>query len=315
MDWIEVTVRTNTQGADMVSELLMRHGSKGTSIEDRFDAAVDADGLGRWDILDPAILDAMDEDVLVRGYLPGDMGSRERLAAFAGALSALTADAIGFDAGPLTVSSENVRDEDWAENWKQYYKPFRVGERLVVKPVWEEFAEKPGDIVLEIDPGPAFGNGSHETTAMCMALLERTIRPGDAVLDVGTGSGILALAAAKLGASRVLAIDLDPVAVRVAAENIERNGLSGIAQARGGDLLRDVDVKADLVVANIIADAVIHLADAVRERLKPGGAFVSSGIIRDREPDVLAALQRAGFIVRRIERQGEWVAILAGMEA
>jgi len=315
MDWIEVTVRTNSHGADMVSELLMGHGSKGTSIEDRLDGQAQSEGPGKWDILDPAILEAMDEDVLVRGYLFADAGSFERLAALKSALAALTADVIGFDAGPLTVSTENVRDEDWAESWKQYYKPFRVGERLVIKLVWEAFAQKPEDILLEIDPGPAFGNGTHETTAMCLALLEQTIRPGDAVLDVGTGSGILALAAAKLGASQVLAIDLDPVAVRVAAENARRNGLSAIVTARAGDLLQDVDVQADLALANIIADAVILLTGAVRGRLRPGGRFISSGIIRDREPDVLEALERAGFAISHVERQGEWVAILAGMEA
>ncbi|MCL1796387.1 MAG: 50S ribosomal protein L11 methyltransferase [Clostridia bacterium] len=314
MDWVEVTVRTNTHGVDMVSELLMRHGAKGTSVEDRFDTAVDSECPGRWDLLDPSVVEAMDQDALVRAYLPEDAGGRERLALFVNALSVLTPDSIGFDAGSLTVSSKTVRDEDWAESWKQYYKPFRVGERLVVKPVWETFAENPGDIVLEIDPGPAFGNGSHETTAMCMMLMEQTIRPGDTVLDVGTGSGILALAAAGLGASRVFAIDLDPVAVRVASENIERNGFADIAQVCVGDLLRDVDCVSDLVVANIIADAVIRLASTVRGRLKPGGTYIASGIIRERERDVLESIQKAGFKVSRVERQGEWVAISARTE-
>lgn len=311
MDWIEVTVRTNTQGADMISEQLMRAGASGAVIEDRRDAQLDLEGPAKWDLLDPSIIDAMAEDVLVRGYLPADARAADSLRALRDALSGLTPERIGFDAGPLTLSTGNVRDEDWAENWKKYYKPFRVGERLVVKPVWEAFDAKETDIVLEIDPGMAFGNGTHETTEMCLALLEETLQKGDAVLDVGTGSGILSLAAARLGASSVLAVDLDPVAVRTADENIRRNRLENIVTARVGDLLEGVEVRADLVVANIIADAIVLLSGAVSRHLKPGGLFISSGIIRDREPDVLAALSAAGFHLLKAERKGEWVALVA----
>ncbi|MCL1964910.1 MAG: 50S ribosomal protein L11 methyltransferase [Firmicutes bacterium] len=311
MRWIEVTVRTNTAGADMISEQLMRAGAKGTAIADRHDAVRDMEGPLKWDMLDQSVVDAMDEDVLVRGYLPDDVTSAERLEALRTALLGLTAEHIGFDAGPLTLSVDNVAEEDWAENWKQYYKPFRVGKRLVVKPVWEAFEQGPGDVVIEIDPGMAFGNGTHETTSMCLSLLEELLRPGDTVLDVGTGSGILALAAAKLGAGRVAAVDLDPVAVAVARENIARNGAADIVEIREGDLLAGVSAKAGLVVANIIADAVILLADAARARLTPGGLFLCSGIIREREQDVLCSLTSAGFSIERVEYKGEWVAVVA----
>lgn len=311
MNWIEITVRTNTAGADMVSEQLMRTGAHGTSIEDRNDAPTDDTGPAAWDELDPGVVDAMDQDVLVRGYLPQDARAPERVSALRQTLAGLDAARIGFDAGPLTVAVENVREEDWAENWKQYYKPFRVGERLVVKPVWEAFALRPDDLLIEIDPGMAFGNGTHETTAMCMALLERVLSSGDAVLDVGTGSGILAIAAARLGAQSVLAVDIDPVAVRVAQENIDRNGVGKTVTAQVGDLLAGVSLVADVVVANIIADVVIRLAGAVRTHLKPGGTFVCSGIIREREADVVQALVDAGFTVAETVREGEWVAIAA----
>ena len=311
MRWIEVTVRTNTAGADMVSEQLIRLGAKGTAIEDRYDAELDLAGPQKWDILDPEILTEMDEDVLVRGYLPDDAAVLERVESLRGTLAGLTEERIGFCAGPLTVEVDNVREEDWAENWKKYYKPFRVGERIVVKPVWEPFAALDTDLVIDIDPGMAFGNGTHETTFMCLKLLEETLRPGMATLDVGTGSGILALAAAMLGAERVVAVDLDPVAVRVARENIARNGMANGVEVREGDLLKGLDMRADMVVANIIADAIVLLSGAVRGHLTPGGLFISSGIIRDREQDVLDALGAAGFTVEKTEYKGEWVAIVA----
>ena len=311
MNWVEVTVRTNTAGADMVSEQVMLVGAKGTVIEDRYDAELDMEGPAKWDILDASIIEAMDEDVLVRGYLPADASAMERVETLKSALSSLTADKIGFDAGPLTVAVDNVREEDWAENWKQYYKPFRAGKRIVIKPEWETFDAKADDLVIEIDPGMAFGNGTHETTFMCLELMENLVKPGVSVLDVGTGSGILALAAAMLGAKDVLAVDLDPVAVRVAQENIARNGMQAVVTAQVGDLLAGVDAKAGLVVANIIADIIMLLSQAVRGHMEPGGVFVSSGIIRDREADVVQALEAAGFAIEHIERKGEWVAIVA----
>lgn len=305
-------MRTNTLGADMVSEQIMRVGAAGTAIQDRLDAQMGDEGPSKWDIIDPAMIEAMDEDVLVVGYLPADERTAERLMTLSSMLTGLTSDVIGFDAGTLAVSTNTVHDEDWAETWKSYYKPFRVGERLVVKPVWEDFDAKQDDIILEIDPGAAFGNGTHETTAMCLALLETELHAGDSVLDIGTGSGILALAAARLGASHVLAVDLDPVAARVAGENVERNGLSGVIDVQVGDLLAGIDIRADVVIANIIADVIILLSGAAAQHMKPGGTFLCSGIIRDREADVLSALSGAGFAVRHIERKGEWVAIVAG---
>lgn len=311
MQWIELTVRTNTAGADMVSEQLIRAGAAGTVIEDRHDAAMSLENPANWELADMSILDAMPSDVLVRAYLPDDVSALERVEGLRRMLQSLTPERIGFDAGPLDVSLANVREEDWAENWKQYYKPFKVGKRLVVRPVWEPYDCMPEELVITIDPGMAFGNGTHETTAMCLALLEDTIRPGDQVLDVGTGSGILSLASALLGAGRVLAVDIDPVAIRVAGENIASNGLEQAIEARVGDLLEGVDIRADVVVANIIADAVILLSGAAYAHLKPGGVFITSGIIRDRETDVLEALGMAGFTAERIERKGEWVAIVA----
>ena len=311
MDWLEVTVRTNTAGADLISELLISAGAKGTSIEDRFDAFSEPTDATQWDLIDPSVIEKMDEDTLVHAYFPAETTSRETIESLRARLAALTPEWLGFDAGKRALEIANVREEDWAENWKKYYKPFRVGRHLVVRPVWEKYEPQAGDKIISIDPGMAFGNGTHETTSMCLGLVEDYIKPGDTVLDVGTGSGILAIASVLMGAQSALGIDLDPVAVRVANENIERNGLSGRVHAQGGDLVKGIDTQADVVFANIIADAVILLSRAVRAHMKPGGVFICSGIILEREQDVLDALAEAGFTVDRIEHRGEWSAIAA----
>lgn len=311
MDWLEVTVRTNTAGADLISELLISAGAKGTSIEDRFDAFSEPTDATQWDLIDPSVIEKMDEDTLVHAYFPAETTSRETIESLRARLAALTPEWLGFDAGKRALEIANVREEDWAENWKKYYKPFRVGRHLVVRPVWEKYEPQAGDKIISIDPGMAFGNGTHETTSMCLGLVEDYIKPGDTVLDVGTGSGILAIASVLMGAQSALGIDLDPVAVRVANENIERNGLSGRVHAQVGDLVKGIDTQADVVFANIIADAVILLSRAVRAHMKPGGVFICSGIILEREQDVLDALAEAGFNVDRIEHRGEWSAIAA----
>ena len=311
MDWLEVTVRTNTAGADLISELLISAGAKGTSIEDRFDAFSEPTDATQWDLIDPSVIEKMDEDTLVHAYFPAETTSRETIESLRARLAALTPEWLGFDAGKRALEIANVREEDWAENWKKYYKPFRVGRHLVVRPVWEKYEPQAGDKIISIDPGMAFGNGTHETTSMCLGLVEDYIKPGDTVLDVGTGSGILAIASVLMGAQSALGIDLDPVAVRVANENIERNGLFGRVHAQVGDLVKGIDTQADVVFANIIADAVIMLSRAVRAHMKPGGVFICSGIILEREQDVLDALSEAGFTVDRIEHRGEWSAIAA----
>lgn len=311
MDWLEVTVRTNTAGADMISELLISAGAKGTSIEDRFDAFSEPTDATQWDLIDPSVIEKMDEDTLVHAYFPAETTSRETIESLRARLAALTPEWLGFDAGKRELEIANVREEDWAENWKKYYKPFRVGRHLVVRPVWEKYEPQAGDKIISIDPGMAFGNGTHETTSMCLGLVEDYIKPGDTVLDVGTGSGILAIASVLMGAQSALGVDLDPVAVRVANENIERNGLSDRVRAQAGDLVKGIDTQADVVFANIIADAVIMLSRAVRAHMKPGGVFICSGIILEREQEVHDALSEAGFTVDRIEHRGEWSAIAA----
>lgn len=313
MEWCEAIVHTNTQGSDAVSELMIRMGATGTEIVDRADVPDPSKPGVYWELFDPAMLSAMPEDVLVKGWFGQDGNTHDVLAALRAELAAFKAD--GFDFGALTMETADVADEDWSENWKQYYKPFRIGERLVVKPSWEPYAPNAGDVVVELDPGMAFGTGTHETTFMCMELLQKHLRAGENVMDVGTGSGILAIAAAKLGASRVLAVDIDPDAVRVANENIGKNGVSSAVRAVLGDLVKGETMPCDLAVANIVADAICMLAGPLTRHLKQGGLLICSGIIREREADVQAAAQAAGYTVADRLTKGEWVALALKNEA
>lgn len=307
MDWIEISITTNTEGADIVSEALMRAGAKGTQIIDRADVPDPAQPSGYWELIDPALIEQMPEEVVVKAWFQDE----EQLAGLRESVAQLPRLA-GFDLGGLRITSSGVQEKDWAEYWKRFYKPFRIGSHLVVRPSWEEYSEQPGDVMIHLDPGLAFGTGTHETTALCAELIEQYYR-GGAVLDVGTGSGILAIAAARLGADSVTAIDIDPMAVRTAKENVEKNGLQDRITVRQGDLLAGEAGAYDFAVANILADVIIMLAGPLRGALKKGGLFVCSGIIREREEDVQSALLEKGYKVMDLRRRGEWVAFAARM--
>ena len=311
MDWMEAVVHTTTMGADLVSDVLMNAGAVGTAIEDRYDVTSSKKEDGMWDMIDEDVLRHMSEDVLVKAYFKDDQSAKETLLLVQEKLREIGRMDLGFDLGSLVVEHTSVHEQDWAENWKKYYKPFRAGEHLVIKPSWEPYEAQDGDLVLELDPGMAFGTGTHETTFMCMEQLERYVKPGCRAIDVGCGSGILALAAAKLGARDVLAIDLDELAVKVAAENTVKNGLSDVVRVKHSDLLENSEEQADVIVANIIADVICFLCGPAKKHLLPGGVFICSGIIREREDDVQRALAQAGYTVCNRLAKGEWVCLAA----
>ena len=309
MDWIEITISTNTAGADIVSEALLRQGAVGTQIIDRSDVPDPDKPNGYWELIDPKMIEEMPEDVQVKAWFE----NVEALRGLENILKVLP-DMAGFDLGALTVSRQGVKEQDWSECWKQYYKPFRAGKRLVIKPSWENWEKQPGDLIIELDPGMAFGTGTHETTAMCVELIEKHYRGGK-VLDVGTGSGILAIAAARLGATDVLGVDIDPMAVRVARENVEKNGLSAVIDIREGDLVAGLgDVRCDFAVANILADVIALLAGPLKKHLVPGAQFVCSGILKEREDDVKAVLEKNGYRLFDRLQKGDWVALAARAE-
>ena len=311
MNWMEYTVLTTTEGSELISQVLEDAGSNGTMIEDKNDVAANQRPEGRWDIIDEAIAERIGDDVKVTGYFEVDDRLPDRLAFIESELRRLKGMDLGMDLGKLETLRHDVAEEDWTESWKAAFKPFRLGAHMVVRPSWEAVDLQPGDHEIEIDPGMAFGTGSHETTGMCVELVEKYVRPGDRVIDIGTGTGILAIAAAHMGAKPVLATDLDAVAVRVAAENARINGFGDVIETRCGDLLEVVDESADVVIANIIADVIIMLAAPVRPHIADGGVFICSGIAANRRQDVLDALETAGYAVLDVLDEGEWCAIAA----
>ena len=306
MDWIRITVKTTTEGSDVVADILGEISAGGVIIEDAADILAYNRPKEEWDYIDAHLADRYDPEVCVRGFV-GKEDAAEAESFVLQGLRNIKSNAPDFPWGSLRMETDIVKDENWAENWKKYYKPFKPGKYIVIKPSWEEYAPQKEDLVLEMDPGAAFGTGAHETTRMCILLLEEYVKKGCAVLDVGCGTGVLAMCAALLGAESVHAVDIDAEAVKVAKANAERGGFA--IDVECGNLLENRYENADIVVANIIADAVMKLAPAAKEHLNDGGIYIVSGIIRERADEVEAALAAHGFEKLQSLTQGEWTAM------
>ena len=311
MQWAEVSIDTSHEAMELVSEILQELGAGGVVIED---PALLNEYIrsGLWDYTDLKESDET-EVVTVKAYWAMDDALEGKLQNLAARLAALTAN--GVDKGAGTVSWRAVADEDWSETWKEFFHTEKIGERTVIKPTWEDYEAKAEEIVVELDPGAAFGTGQHTTTALCIRALETLVKPGMTVFDVGTGSGVLSIVAAKLGAGRVEAVDFDPVAVRIAAENVRQNSVANIVRTGQSDLLKSVEGKADLIIANIIADIIVRLFGEVKESLAAGALMLLSGIIEDRLHDVTKAAARHGFHVERIEEEKGWAAVIVRGDA
>lgn len=311
MQWAEVSIDTSHEAMDLVSEILQELGAGGVVIED---PALLNEYIrsGLWDYTDLKESDET-EVVTVKAYWAMDDALEGKLQNLAARLAALTAN--GVDKGAGTVSWRAVADEDWSETWKEFFHTEKIGERTVIKPTWEDYEAKAEEIVVELDPGAAFGTGQHTTTALCIRALETLVKPGMTVFDVGTGSGVLSIVAAKLGAGRVEAVDFDPVAVRIAAENVRQNGVTNVVRTGQSDLLKSVEGKADLIIANIIVDIIVRLFGEVKESLAAGALMLLSGIIEDRLHDVTKAAARHGFHVERIEEEKGWAAVVVRGDA
>ena len=306
MQWAEVSVDTSHEATELVSEILQELGAAGVVIED---PALLNEYIrsGLWDYTD---LEESEETeaVRVKAYWALDEELEGKLQRLAARLDGLAAH--GIDTGAGAVSWKAVADEDWAETWKEFFHTEKIGARTVIKPTWEEYEAGAGEIVAELDPGAAFGTGQHATTTLCIRALEELVRPGMTVFDVGTGSGVLAIVAAKLGAKRVEAVDFDPVAVRVARENVRQNDVEDIVRTGQSDLLKSVEGRADLIIANIIADIIVRLFGEVEAHLAPDGTMLLAGIIEDRLQDVVEAAALHGFAVEKIEQEKGWAAVI-----
>jgi ribosomal protein L11 methyltransferase len=306
--WMEIKIVTTSAALEPVTGIFYGLDVKGVAIEDPNDIIDRKQDSLSWDFADTNIFEYGDKAAVVKGYFSVDENLEDILKYITMKLSELSD--MGIDVGAGKVLSSPVFEQDWATAWKKYYKTIKLGNKIVIKPTWEEYTPDKDEIVIELDPGMAFGTGTHETTMMCINALEKYVKPGDKVLDIGTGSGILSIAASKLGASIVTGVDLDEVAVSAARENISFNGLTNIDIIHG-NLIDVVKDQSNIVVANIIADIVIYLAGVIKPLINANGLFITSGIINDRKSDVLEALKLYNFEILEVKELGEWVAIIA----
>ena len=309
--WIEVRVITKSEALEPISGIFYSLDCKGVAIEDPEDILGREQGPLTWDFADINVLEHKGKVAVVKAYFAEEDNIEDVLEYVNERLTELKE--MGLDLGEAKVEHEKMHEEEGANTWKQYYKPTKVGEKIVVKPIWEEYEAKDGELVVDLDPGMAFGTGTHETTRMCIQSLEKYVKEDSTVFDVGCGSGILAIAAAKLGAKLAVGVDLDPVAVESSIENVGYNKLKNI-EILHGNLVEVIDGKADIVVANILAEIICILTDDVKRVLKDGGVFITSGIIHDRVDMVCEKLEATGFEVMEKNRDGEWNCIVAKLK-
>ena len=309
--WIEVRVITKSEALEPISGIFYGLDCKGVAIEDPEDILGREQGPLTWDFADINVLEHKGKFAVVKGYFSEEDNIDEIIAYINEKVEEIKA--LGIDVGEGKVEFEKMYEEDWANNWKKYYKPSKVGEKIVVKPIWEEYKPKDEELVVELDPGMAFGTGEHETTRMCIQALEKYVQKDSTVFDVGCGSGILAIAAAKLGAKLAVGVDLDPVAVESAKENVGFNNIDNI-EILHGNLIEVIDGKADIVVANIIAEIICILTEDVSRVIKSNGYFITSGIIHDRVEMVTNKLEECGFEVVKVNKDGEWNCIIAKLK-
>ncbi|MCT4543611.1 MAG: 50S ribosomal protein L11 methyltransferase [Vallitalea sp.] len=307
MKWTQCEVYIDQEAIEAVSYMLTEQGIQGIEVIDHTLSEKDMKEI-IIDYVEEGILDNK-KDTYIRFYLSDQENVTEKLNDINVRIEELR-KYIKVGLGKIEVSS--IDDEDWANNWKKYYKPFRIDNKIIIKPTWENYSDvKDEDVVIEIDPGMAFGSGTHETTSMCVSLINKYLTEDDIVIDVGCGSGILGIAAAKLGAKEVVCIDLDKNAVKASKDNAETNKVNEKVKVLNGDLLKLIDINGNIVVANIMADIIINLTSEVRKYLVSDGLFISSGIILDKVKDVEDALISSGFEILEIRYMGEWSAIVA----
>ena len=316
MNWIEIQIITASAGVDALCAMLTDLGIKGFSIADPADFQEFLQNKeGKWDYIDQDLLGMAQGDTTVTVYLPDNAQGAEQLVALRAMLAQIHArdDAQLF--GTLELTLKNVREEDWANNWKQYFKPFTVGERLLIKPSWEMCENPWNRAVLEIDPASSFGTGQHHTTRLCLELLEQLMHPGDRVLDLGCGSGILSIGALLLGASGATAVDIEENAATTATENARKNHIDPtLYRVFCGNVLedetlcREIGDGYDLICANIVADVLIAMKQLFRQFLRPEGSLIVSGIIMERRDEVLDQLKKAGFALLEVREKEGWAA-------
>ena len=301
MNWTEITIKVPLSYCDTAAAIANMAVPYGIYIEDYSDLEEKAVEIAHIDLIDEDLIARDRENAIIHLYISECDNAAEALAFLK---ERYTAEKI-----PFSVDAIGVNDADWSENWKKYFHAMEIGERLAVVPSWETYDNAQNRLLLHIDPGAAFGTGTHATTSLCLAMLEKTVKKGDAVLDIGCGSGILAIAAVLLGAKSALGVDIDAQSVKTARENAAINGLEGKTAFIVGDLADKVTGKYDVICANIVADVIIKLLATVQDYMKEDTLLLCSGIIDSREQDVIAAAEQYGFSVSEIQHRENWCAM------
>lgn len=302
MKWIEINALIAKEDEDDVSGIFYSIGANSLEIEDPNDLVELSNSKDQWDFFG-IDLEGLDlEKIKVKAYFSKEEDTDSILKLLKEKIE---------DRGLGIINTVELEDEDYLNNWKKYFKPFKIGENIIIKPSWEDYIEKDGDIIIDIDPGMAFGTGTHETTSLCIEALEKYIEKGDRVFDIGCGSGILSIASAKLGSGKITSIDLDPLCVKISKENIKNNNLENIIDVKKGNLLDVIEDKADLIVANIIAEAIITMSENIGDYIKKDGIFIASGIILRKKDSVIEALEKNNFKIIETKTQGEWISIIS----
>lgn len=309
MKWSELSIHTTNDAVEAISNILHEAGASGVVIEDSDELERERENVfGEIYSLNPD--DFPVDGVRVKAYLAETSFLLETVEEIKLAINNL--QKFNIDIGHNVVTVQEVDEEDWATAWKKYYHPVKISNRFTIVPTWEDYERVNTDeLIIELDPGMAFGTGTHPTTVMCLQALEKTVQLDSSVIDVGTGSGVLSIGAAKLGASKIHALDLDEVAVRSAIENITLNKVEDIVQVTHGNLLDNVNEQVDIVVANILAEIIMTFTEDAFSIVKDGGLFITSGIIATKKEDVRESLQQAGFEIEEVMMMEDWVTIIS----
>lgn len=319
MKYVQIDIDLTHEGIEPAVTKLLELGITDTVVQDPqdVDELINKENDYEWDYIDDSVLEMKNEKPKLTIYFEGVDEGLSKLGAITKAMEELKTLAEtgvfgkSIDLGTLEVTHQILDDEDWKDNWKEYFKPTQISNSVVVKPTWQEYEPKDDQVMVEIDPGMAFGTGTHETTSLCVKMMEKYMKAEDKVLDVGCGSGILSIVGALLGSKDILGVEIDPIAVEVAKENVKLNGVSDVVEIREGDLTKGIDYKADLVVANLMADLVMMLSKDVKNHMNKGGYYISSGILNEKVEQVSTVIKECGFEIVEVKADGMWSVIVA----
>lgn len=306
MDWTEIEVVVKNKYEDNIVGILYLFDIDGINIKDSRDYEDFAREKPYWVVLEDDF--EKSEFITIKTYLKNDEELEDNLKVLKSRISEFEYE---YNEKIILNVDKNVKTEDWANEWKKYYKPLRVGKHIVIKPTWENYDLREDDLLIELDPGMAFGTGTHETTSLCLEALEKTDLKDKTVFDIGSGSGILSVGALKLGAGKVEAVDIDILGVEATEFNAKLNNVSDRIVVHHGDLVEKLNSKADVIVANILAHILVRLLDNIKLFIKKDGIFIGSGIIEERYFEVEEALKKHNFEILEVNKNKDWVCVIA----